>query len=282
MDDPVSIIGEEDTLDFYGFTDMKPPTMPNVKDAAAATETLEMISTTKAKKLHPHHGTNASSDAAGLPSKPKKYHCCFAQCGKEFSTSGHLARHYRIHTGEKNYACSKCGARFSRQDNCNQHAKSHTKADVKAPVKDNKEPMKLPMKSPLSIASTESLLESDRPRPVHTTSYAGSHIAFSEADYASSSNGFLNDLELSPDFQARYEFGTPHALSKLPESLFDMLARPETCPPNLVYDSSVAETDESTYSFNNNDFISEEDFFNWSAGITYPEGEDGIEVPLDI
>lgn len=54
----------------------------------------------------------------------RRYSC---QCGKSFTTSGHLARHTRIHTGEKNYVCPEagCGARFSRQDNCMQHFRTH-------------------------------------------------------------------------------------------------------------------------------------------------------------
>ncbi|KAF8422040.1 hypothetical protein EV426DRAFT_535782 [Tirmania nivea] len=54
----------------------------------------------------------------------RRYTC---HCGKSFTTSGHLARHTRIHTGEKNYVCPEvnCGARFSRQDNCMQHYRTH-------------------------------------------------------------------------------------------------------------------------------------------------------------
>ncbi|KAA8899711.1 hypothetical protein TRICI_006311 [Trichomonascus ciferrii] len=54
----------------------------------------------------------------------KKYTC---HCLRSFTTSGHLARHMRIHTGEKNYVCPQegCGARFSRQDNCMQHYRTH-------------------------------------------------------------------------------------------------------------------------------------------------------------
>ncbi|KAK7205561.1 hypothetical protein BZA70DRAFT_278401 [Myxozyma melibiosi] len=58
------------------------------------------------------------------PRKTRRYSC---HCGKSFTTSGHLARHTRIHTGEKNYVCPEegCGARFSRQDNCMQHFRTH-------------------------------------------------------------------------------------------------------------------------------------------------------------
>ncbi|KAG0670505.1 hypothetical protein C6P45_002247 [Maudiozyma exigua] len=57
----------------------------------------------------------------------RKYRCTV--CSKGFTTSGHLARHNRIHTGEKNHACpyNNCKQRFSRQDNCLQHYRTHFK-----------------------------------------------------------------------------------------------------------------------------------------------------------
>ncbi|KAJ2723288.1 transcriptional repressor [Coemansia sp. Benny D115] len=57
----------------------------------------------------------------------RKYRCSFESCGKAFTTSGHLARHQRIHTGEKNFACQfpGCTSRFSRQDNMMQHYRTH-------------------------------------------------------------------------------------------------------------------------------------------------------------
>ncbi|KAF9552725.1 hypothetical protein CPC08DRAFT_617539, partial [Agrocybe pediades] len=52
---------------------------------------------------------------------PKKKHFC-PTCSKPFSTSGHLARHERVHTGEKNFKCPfpGCVTSCSRQDNLNQ------------------------------------------------------------------------------------------------------------------------------------------------------------------
>ena len=60
-------------------------------------------------------GSNHSSRSKG---SKRRYEC--ATCGKTFTTSGHVARHNRIHTGEKNFQCPEpgCSQRFSRQDNC--------------------------------------------------------------------------------------------------------------------------------------------------------------------
>ncbi|KAI9317748.1 hypothetical protein BX666DRAFT_2112129 [Dichotomocladium elegans] len=57
----------------------------------------------------------------------RKYHCNEPGCKKSFTTSGHLARHNRIHTGEKNFQClyPGCPSRFSRQDNMMQHYRTH-------------------------------------------------------------------------------------------------------------------------------------------------------------
>ncbi|KAJ7579246.1 hypothetical protein C8J56DRAFT_835008, partial [Mycena floridula] len=63
--------------------------------------------------------------APGVPG-PKKLHICNV-CERSFTTTGHLARHTRVHTGEKNHACPfpGCLMRCSRQDNLQQHYKIH-------------------------------------------------------------------------------------------------------------------------------------------------------------
>jgi len=60
-------------------------------------------------------GSDHSTQSRG---SKRRYEC--ATCGKTFTTSGHVARHNRIHTGEKNFQCPEpgCSQRFSRQDNC--------------------------------------------------------------------------------------------------------------------------------------------------------------------
>ncbi|KIO04573.1 hypothetical protein M404DRAFT_1000446 [Pisolithus tinctorius Marx 270] len=56
----------------------------------------------------------------------KKKHVC-QTCDRGFTTSGHLARHIRVHTGERNHKCPfpGCETRCSRQDNLQQHYRIH-------------------------------------------------------------------------------------------------------------------------------------------------------------
>ncbi|KAF5334280.1 hypothetical protein D9758_015536 [Tetrapyrgos nigripes] len=71
--------------------------------------------------------TNSSSSqtSAGMSSLKKKHVC--PTCERAFTTSGHLARHSRVHTGEKNHKCPfpGCETRCSRQDNLQQHYRIH-------------------------------------------------------------------------------------------------------------------------------------------------------------
>ncbi|GMM33871.1 transcriptional regulator [Saccharomycopsis crataegensis] len=68
--------------------------------------------------------TNGGANSGPMDPQ-KKYQC--RTCTKSFTTSGHLARHTRIHTGERKHACPypNCESRFARQDNCMQHYRTH-------------------------------------------------------------------------------------------------------------------------------------------------------------
>jgi len=65
------------------------------------------------------HSLDGQRRASTASRGPKRRYECHI-CGKTFTTSGHVARHNRIHTGEKNFQCPEpgCSQRFSRQDNC--------------------------------------------------------------------------------------------------------------------------------------------------------------------
>ena len=72
-------------------------------------------------------GSTSSTTSHESLEQRRKYVCKI--CSRGFTTSGHLARHNRIHTGEKNHQCpfEGCQQRFSRQDNCLQHYRTHLK-----------------------------------------------------------------------------------------------------------------------------------------------------------
>jgi hypothetical protein len=66
------------------------------------------------------HTDDPDAHAAVVDSNKRSFSC--AVCRRLFSTSGHLARHVRIHTGERNHKCPfpGCETRCSRQDNLQQ------------------------------------------------------------------------------------------------------------------------------------------------------------------
>lgn len=65
--------------------------------------------------------SSPTSSSSPLQTAAKKKHLC-PTCDRAFTTSGHLARHSRVHTGERNHKCPfpGCETRCSRQDNLQQ------------------------------------------------------------------------------------------------------------------------------------------------------------------
>ncbi|RLV92796.1 Transcriptional regulator NRG1 [Spathaspora sp. JA1] len=108
---------------FTGF-----PGGPQVIAASLGSPTILNGNEDFEKKLRSYSTSDLIISGNGVIIKdPKRKHICKV-CSRTFTTSGHLARHGRIHTGERKHVCPwpTCDTRFSRQDNCMQHYKTHT------------------------------------------------------------------------------------------------------------------------------------------------------------
>lgn len=66
--------------------------------------------------------------------------CSF--CPATFKSNTDLARHERIHTGEKPFECCFCHRRFNRKGNMEKHMGTHFKGPEKLKFKSHREPSK--------------------------------------------------------------------------------------------------------------------------------------------
>ncbi|KAJ7784281.1 hypothetical protein B0H16DRAFT_292729 [Mycena metata] len=109
---------------------------------------------------------SSSADAsASDPAKKRRYVC--PDCDKAFSTSSHLGRHSRVHTGEKNYKCDfpGCETRCSRLDNLHAHQRVHLAPQPRAPKGSKK------TRARKSDAATNSPASSSASSPSPTTPF---------------------------------------------------------------------------------------------------------------
>ncbi|CAI2162824.1 9192_t:CDS:2 [Funneliformis geosporum] len=120
----VSLLNDEDDFNTAEFTSMDvDPSWVHLKEDSSAGR-KQSITEEMLVQRQKHATTNLATG------NKRKYACTHPNCGKSFTTSGHLARHNRIHTGEKNFPClmAGCASKFSRQDNMMQHYRTHLSA----------------------------------------------------------------------------------------------------------------------------------------------------------
>ena len=89
-------------------------------DASPVTEKLDEKTSTVARRR------SGRRDRVSPVGASKTFTCPVADCGRSFSRSDELARHGRVHSGERPFSCSVCSRAFSRRDHLSTHVRTHT------------------------------------------------------------------------------------------------------------------------------------------------------------
>lgn len=86
-----------------------------------ASSLYSLVPVSSSSRLDDTPLTKKSSNATSASLEARRKHQC-SSCPRAFTTSGHLSRHMRIHTGERNHHCPfpGCDVKCSRQDNLQQ------------------------------------------------------------------------------------------------------------------------------------------------------------------
>ncbi|CAK5267012.1 unnamed protein product [Mycena citricolor] len=169
----------------------------------------------------------------------KQHHSC-PTCKRGFTSAGHLARHVKIHSGEKKHKCPfpGCATSCSRQDNLQQHYRIHLSPGAAARRKSGRPSVIRAMG--FQLPPPQDLYEASPVSPVFSAeSASSSRSSFSSS---ASSSGSSSQRSFSPPLTPPpLEDSTPYLLRGSGFLPTDPRRQPATPPPAYI-DVGIAVT----------------------------------------